>query len=68
MWLKYNEEAEKVGDEVGEVSRGQIILGLRDYGSKIFGFLKCHNFFHTFCFFKNRCPSMQTLAELLHIF
>lgn len=35
MWL-YNEEAEKVGDEVGEVSQGQIMVGLRDH-DKIFG-------------------------------
>lgn len=33
----YNEEAEKAGDEVGEVSRGQMILGLRDH-SKVFEF------------------------------
>lgn len=34
MWL-YNEEAEKVGDEVGEASQGQIMVGLRDH-DKIF--------------------------------
>ena len=39
VWLIHNEEAEKVGDEFGELSRDQIIF---DH-SKVLDF-KCHHF------------------------
>lgn len=61
VWLMYSEGAEKGGDEVGKVNRGQIIV---NHGKSLD--FKCHPFLIPY-FFKYRCSSVKTFIGHINV-